>query len=333
MVGPPEACAVLPDQTGPEPVDESQPSPEGKVLPLVPRERPDWLVRPGDDVMAAADSASETRLPPAGAGPPRPVLSRPAPAAHGKEPGQILPLEPHLPPGRRGDAGAGPGADATADAAGDEPVRRRPRREAPARPVPRDPDAPPVAWTAAASSIPVLRLPFDAEPEPEEPGPRVAKPARPPDIPGADEDRLVQAVAGPELKPLVEPWWVIALDALRTNRKVQAGVGAGIVCVALLVWWMWPRGVGTTLLSEVRRNASYYDGRAVVVRGRVGDDVFAVGSGWAYYLVQGRDTIVTFTRAGAPVPRKVVTVTGHVSTGFLDGVPRQALFQAWSAPD
>jgi len=49
--------------------------------------------------------------------------------------------------------------------------------------------------------------------------------------------------------------------------------------------------------------------------------------------VQGRDTIVTFTRAGAPVPRKVVTVTGHVSTGFLDGVPRQALFQAWSAPD
>jgi hypothetical protein len=65
----------------------------------------------------------------------------------------------------------------------------------------------------------------------------------------------------------------------------------------------------------------------VTVRGRVGEDVFAVGAGWAFYLVQGRDTIVVFTRIQAPKPHEVITVKGQVSTGFLDGVPRQALFE------
>ena len=54
---------------------------------------------------------------------------------------------------------------------------------------------------------------------------------------------------------------------------------------------------------------------------------FFVGGGFAFYLMQGRDTIVAFTRVTAPEPRTVVTVTGQVSTGFLDGVPRQALFE------
>ena len=104
-------------------------------------------------------------------------------------------------------------------------------------------------------------------------------------------------------------------------------MAAGVVALALLAFWMWPRGVGTTSLSDVRRNPSQFDGRAVVVRGRVGDDVFAVGTGWAFYLMQGRDTIVTFTRSQTPTPREVITVKGQVSTGFLDGVPRQALFE------
>ena len=44
-------------------------------------------------------------------------------------------------------------------------------------------------------------------------------------------------------------------------------------------------------------------------------------------LVQGRDTIVVFTRTQMPTAHAVVTVKGQVSTGFLDGAPRQALFE------
>jgi hypothetical protein len=43
--------------------------------------------------------------------------------------------------------------------------------------------------------------------------------------------------------------------------------------------------------------------------------------------MQGRDTIVAFARARAPQPHEVLTVKGQVSTGFLDGLPRQALFE------
>ena len=63
------------------------------------------------------------------------------------------------------------------------------------------------------------------------------------------------------------------------------------------------------------------------VNGRVGE-VFHVGGGYAFYLLQGRDTIVVFTRSRVPVPRQNVTVVASVSTGFLDGAPRQALFEA-----
>ena len=91
--------------------------------------------------------------------------------------------------------------------------------------------------------------------------------------------------------------------------------------------WLWPRGVGTTPISRVRRNPAQYDGRNLCMRGRVGDDVFSVGGGWAFYLLQGRDTIVTFTRSRTPKPHEVVTVKGLVSIGFLDGAPRQAMFE------
>ena len=100
-----------------------------------------------------------------------------------------------------------------------------------------------------------------------------------------------------------------------------------LLAAALILFGLAVFSLFTASLSVVRRYPSQFDGRAVTVRGRVGDDVFAVGAGWAFYLMQGRDTIVTFTRTQAPRPHDVITVKGQVSTGFLDGVPRQALFE------
>ncbi len=187
--------------------------------------------------------------------------------------------------------------------------------------------APPGIWAPVASSVPSLRLALPAEHEPFEDEAFAAPAAYPRGLPGRDEDLPRVATAPPPLAPLQEPWWVIAADGLRTSRPVQIGVAVALVALVLLACWLWPRGVGTIALSELRRYPSRFDGQTVTVRGRVGDDVFAVGAGWAFYLVQGRDTIVTFTRNQMPKPHEVITVKGQVSTGFLDGVPRQALFE------
>ena len=52
-----------------------------------------------------------------------------------------------------------------------------------------------------------------------------------------------------------------------------------------------------------------------------------MGASYAYWLHQGRDTIVVFTRLHTPIPREKVKVTGSVSMGYLDGVPRLSLFE------
>ena len=61
--------------------------------------------------------------------------------------------------------------------------------------------------------------------------------------------------------------------------------------------------------------------------GRVGE-TFPVGGGYAFYLHQGRDTIVVFTRSRVPTFRQRVQIVGSVSTGFLEGVPHAAIFEA-----
>jgi len=291
----------FPEANDPESDVERRPLPTGKVLPFAPRRRPDWLTGPNDDVRAATDPAETPSEELGSKILAEPVLSRPGPP--------VAELAEQL--DRRGDA----------------------RRNAEAVKPDLAPaeDAPPaapsqVAWTAAASSIPVLKMVLP--PEPEEPEDRLLRPPseRGGRLPGGDEDRHLPA-APPTLKPLHEPWWLIALDALRTERRAQLAVASALAGAVLLACWMWPHGVDSTPLSRVRRYPSEYDGRSVLVRGRVGDDVFAVGGGWAFYLLQGRDTIVAFSRTRAPKPREVVTVKGRVSTGFLDGSPRQALFE------
>jgi hypothetical protein len=124
--------------------------------------------------------------------------------------------------------------------------------------------------------------------------------------------------------PLHEPMWAVALDALRSNRVLQAiiAVGAG----GFLVWKMWPSPVPTLPIAKIHSNPEGFDGRVVELHGRVGE-VFPVGGGYAFYLHQGSDTIVVFTRSRVPTSREKVSVSGSVSTGYLDGVARPALFE------
>jgi hypothetical protein len=296
---------VSPETDGFEP-DERQVSRPGKILSFPRRSAPEWLTGPADGLNAASDPGDEAHDEASPETLPRPVLRRPAPPA----------------PIRESAESAAPGAGEVdvEDVVDAEEVSGsvRPRRA-----------APPGIWAPVASSVPTLKLALPDEPEPVEVRPAAAPPARFRGLPGHDEDlpRTLAVAPPPPLAPLHEPWWIVALDGLRTSRPVQLGTVVGLAALVLLACWSWPRGVGTTSLTELRRYPSRFDGRTVTVRGRAGDDVFAVGAGWAFYLVQGRDTIVTFTRTQMPRARDVVTVKGQVSTGFLDGVPRQALFE------
>jgi hypothetical protein len=290
-------------------IDDLQASPSGKILPFPSRPVPDWLTGPADGLGAVDPRDDVTdEAPPEAL--PQPVLRRPGFPAFTPEP--VASAEPE------------PEVSAEPEAAAEVVV--------PAGPVRSRRVAPPGIWAPVASSVPTLRLAPTDEHEPVEDEPAGDEPVAPTSarfhaLPGRDEDASRAAAAPLPLAALQEPWWVIALDSLRSSRPVQIGVAGALAALVLIACWSWPRGVGTTSLSELRSHPSRYDGRTVTVRGRVGDDVFVVGAGWAFYLVQGRDTIVTFTRTQMPKPRAVVTVKGQVSTGFLDGVPRQALFE------
>ncbi len=80
-------------------------------------------------------------------------------------------------------------------------------------------------------------------------------------------------------------------------------------------------------IRRIRHYPARFDGQQVTLRGRVGE-VFPMGVSNAYYLHQGRDTIVVFTRRVAPAKDRNVSVTGSISIGYLDGQPRPALFES-----
>ena len=82
----------------------------------------------------------------------------------------------------------------------------------------------------------------------------------------------------------------------------------------------------TISISTIRHHPERFDGAAVKIKGRVGE-VFMVGGGYAFYLHQGRDTMVVFTRSRVPIRREEVTIAGSISNGMLDGKSRQALFE------
>jgi hypothetical protein len=125
---------------------------------------------------------------------------------------------------------------------------------------------------------------------------------------------------------LEEPWWVVLGERITRDRRILIGIGAGVlVLIAALVFW--PRSNASVSLHDIRKNPDQWEGRSVKVSGRVGDDVFPLGSGFVFPLLQGRDTIVVFTRTRTPERRQRVTVIGEVSAGYLDGRARLAILE------
>ncbi|MBI1799584.1 MAG: hypothetical protein HYR73_07830 [Candidatus Eisenbacteria bacterium] len=174
---------------------------------------------------------------------------------------------------------------------------------------------PPVAGERAAPAAP-------ARPGASERTDPTSEVDRMPDLP--DDLPSVDAEAARPLPPLREAWWVVALDELRTNLKLQIGAAAVAALLGAIV--MWPRSEPAVSLSTLKKHVDQFDGRAVTVHGRV-CDVFPLGGGWAFFLRQGRDSIVVFTSRSRPVMNQSLTITGTISTGYLDGLPRQSIFE------
>jgi len=256
-----------------------------------PADRPDWLVGadPGTDFGAERS----------------PLPARPAPALRSVGPPLGVPSVPRPEP--------------------PEPAATEPR-------VPADPagdaldfdEAP--GWAAAASSVPRLAIASRKEP------PAAARGALDLDLSTSggleDGDELEgshEAPAEPSVLAPQEPWWLIAVEVLATNRLLQVGLLAALAIVA--AWTFWPRkGNQSTALAAIKQHPQRYEGQFVRVRGEVGD-VFDIGQGYVYQLHQSRDTVVVFSPTHRPAIHDRLVVEGTVSTGYLDGLPRVALFE------
>lgn len=203
---------------------------------------------------------------------------------------------------------------------------------------------PAMLWEPGANSVPVL--PRDTAPPSAAPprGAQAAAPASPLDFPmddaeertrvsadaaAAKAERAAQphAVVTPDafdIRNAPVPWWMQVPQLLREDRRVQ--VLAGLLGVLLLTLVFWPRAERSLSIGSLRRDATRYDGQSVRVSGRIGE-VFEVGGGHAFYLHQGRDTLVVFTRSRTPRRGDGVTVVGTISTGYLNGQAGTALFE------
>jgi hypothetical protein len=136
-----------------------------------------------------------------------------------------------------------------------------------------------------------------------------------------------QVVAPQEFDiPAVAPsWWSEPATQLRDNRGLQLWLVVAVL--AALVFTFWPRGEKTTSIAHLKEHPERYADTPVRVGGRV-SEVFAVGGSWAYTVVQGRDTIVVFSRTREPKVRERIVVVGTLSRGYLDGQSRVAIFEA-----
>jgi hypothetical protein len=98
----------------------------------------------------------------------------------------------------------------------------------------------------------------------------------------------------------------------------------------VLAFTFWPRHEKTTSIAHLKEHPERYADTPVRVGGRV-SEVFAVGGSWAYTMVQGRDTIVVFSRTREPKLRERIVVIGTLSRGYLDGQSRVAIFESTAA--
>jgi hypothetical protein len=204
----------------------------------------------------------------------------------------------------------------------------------PAAPAEPAPVAGPVAWKAAASSVPRLReqpvaAPVSVAPEAF---PGFAQDALAARVPGAAAERGDDESHAATPLSVEPPVWEQWLDRLRTiPRPVALGVGAGIALLVALSFVLAPRDPARVSLARLRQQPEAYDGRVVHVRGRAGE-TFSIGGSYVFNLRQGRDTIVVYSRTRRPRLHEDVRASGTVSVGYLDGAPRVALFEEPPTP-
>ena len=204
------------------------------------------------------------------------------------------------------------------------------------RPAPAPPPPPKaVAWAAAGNSVPRLTQ----TPEAEVRNPFVSRePEDEHEIePMPEEDSGLLTIASSATAPraarpvLEEPWWIVLGERIAGDRRILIGIGAAaLVVIAAIVFW--PRENASVSLRDIRRDPEQWEGRSVKVSGRVGDDVFPLGSGYVFHLLQGRDTIVVFTRSRVPERKQRLSVVGEVSAGYLDGRARLAILETPTTP-
>lgn len=292
---------------------------EGRAQGAVPAPR---LFRPGDD--SAAEPAPAPPAPGLG-GPPVPAprlalrTDPDGPAAPAREPGPPSGLRP--PPRVAAAAEADPEVAGFSHGpamlwepgANSVPTLSR----APAAPLPPSPSPP-------GADAPAMDFPMDDAEERARAKAEAAAAA----AAAAEQAARPHAPVAPDafdLKDAPVPWWMQVPQLLREDRRVQ-GLAAGVVLVLMAVMF-WPRPEASLSIGSIRRDPVRFDGQDVRVSGRVGE-VFEVGGGHAFYLHQGRDTIVVFTRSRTPRRGEGVTLVGMVSTGYLNGQSGSAIFES-----
>lgn len=270
-----------------------------KPVPPPNVEKADWLVGPDEGLAAELERAGAPELP-------RPTLLRPN--GGGAPP-------PPLPPTALPTPASRPGA-VTPDIGGADEFERGPMS---------------LSWQPGSRSVPSLppREPARYAPEPTHDFPmddaeeRAKAPAHDPYF-GPPEHQVVAPDAF-DVSAAPVPWYMQVVHTLGTDRRIQLLMGGALVVLATVA--LWPRGDRPMSVSHLRHNAAQVDGAAVIVAGTVGQ-VFPVGGGYAFYLHDGRDTLVVFTRVRQPQPRQHITVHGTMSTGYLDGQATLALFES-----
>jgi hypothetical protein len=191
------------------------------------------------------------------------------------------------------------------------------------------------AWKAAASSIPTLGRAADdgddddaitaAEDEWDEPreAPATSRGAATRTAPTAKTQATPLAGYAQALQKFLSVLW----PRLRSRTAIVAGIGGGLVVLAVTLAVSARPREQFMRVHEVLMHAEQLDGQEVRLRGVIGQ-TFPVGEGHTFYLHDGEDMIVVFTRVRTPVEREEVRVVGTVSTGFLDGKPRPVVFES-----
>ena len=212
-------------------------------------------------------------------------------------------------------------------------------------PLPVPPVAPVMpSWDRAQSSVPTLKRDREREfpPASASPIPELTR-----DFPMDDaEERAIIAAEQAERRaqdealatrphavvkpaefeiPVIPPSGLPKLQtALATDRRVQLAVL--LVVAIVLAMTFWPREEKTVSVAHLKSEPERFADTQVRVSGKV-VEIYPVGSSWAYALLQGRDTIVVFTRMGSPKLHEKRVVVGTLSNGYLDGTSRAAIFE------